>query len=221
MVTAFPGSAQTWTMITAIIAIASMFTGNLLALAQKNMKRLLAYSSIAQAGYILIGVAANSHLGTSGAIYYLMAYLLTNLAAFGVVTVVGKSLGSDEISKYSGLSRRSPGLALALLVALLSLGGIPPFAGFFGKLVVFGSAIQSGLVWLALLGLVNSMIALYYYLVVLKVVYRNNEEEEAAPIAMGLSWKIALITCIAGVIILGTIFAPWYSAASAAASSLF
>ncbi len=112
-----------------------MFVGNLLALAQKNIKRLLAYSSIAQAGYILIGVAANSALGTSSAVYYLMAYLVTNLAAFGIVTIVGKTVGSDEISAYAGLSRRSPGLALALLVCMLSLGGIPPFAGFFGKVL--------------------------------------------------------------------------------------
>jgi NADH-quinone oxidoreductase subunit N len=198
-----------------------MFVGNLLALAQKNIKRMLAYSSIAQAGYILIGVAANSTLGTTASIYYLMAYLVTNLAAFGIVTVVGKETGSDEIQSYSGLSRRSPWLALGLLVSLLSLGGIPPFAGFFAKLIVFGAAVQSGLYWLALIGLINSMIALYYYLVVLKVVYLSRSDEETKPLPVSVAWKVALIVCVAGVIVLGTVFYPWYTAASSAAAALF
>lgn len=221
MVAVYPTQAQLWMTVVGVLAVVSMFVGNLLALAQKNIKRMLAYSSIAQAGYILVGVAANSALGTTGAIYYLMAYLATNLAAFGIVTIVGKSVGSDEIQAYSGLSRRSPGLALGLLVALLSLGGIPPFAGFFGKLVVFGAAVQSGLVWLALMGLINSMIALYYYLVVLKVVYLYRSDEETKPLPVGITWKVALIVCVAGVIVLGTIFYPWYTAASAAAAALF
>jgi NADH-quinone oxidoreductase subunit N len=208
-------------VIVATLAVASMFVGNLLALAQRNIKRLLAYSSIAQAGYILVGVAANSTLGTSSAVYYLMAYLVTNLAAFGIVTIVGKTTGSDELSAYAGLSRRSPGLALALLVCLLSLGGIPPFAGFFAKVWVFGAAVQSGLVWLALLGFINSMIALYYYLVVLKVVYLYRSEEDSKPMLMPVTWKVALIVCIAGVVVLGTIFSPWYGAASSAAAALF
>ena len=216
-----PSPTQAFTVIVATLAVVSMFVGNLLALAQRNIKRLLAYSSIAQAGYILVGVAANSALGTSSAVYYLMAYLLTNLAAFGIVTIVGKTVGSDEISAYAGLSRRSPGLALALLVCLLSLGGIPPFAGFFAKVWVFGAAVQSGLVWLALLGFINSMIALYYYLVVLKVVYLYHSEEETRPVVMSVTWKVALVVCIAGVIVLGTIFSPWYGAASSAAASLF
>ena len=221
MLAVYPTQAQLWMTVVGVLAVVSMFVGNLLALAQKNIKRMLAYSSIAQAGYILIGVASNSALGTTGAIYYLMAYLATNLAAFGIVTVVGKAVGSDEIQAYSGLSRRSPGLALGLLVALLSLGGIPPFAGFFGKLVVFGAAMQSGLVWLALMGLINSMIALYYYLVVLKVVYLLRSDEEAKPLPVSITWKVALIVCVAGVIVLGTIFYPWYTAASAAAAALF
>jgi NADH-quinone oxidoreductase subunit N len=216
-----PSPAQVWTVLIGLLAIASMFVGNLLALAQKNIKRLLAYSSIAQAGYILVGVAANSALGMTSAIYYLMAYLLTNLAAFGIVTVVGKAMGSDELSAYAGLSRRSPGLALGMLVSMLSLAGIPPFAGFFAKMWVFGAAVQSGLIWLALLGFINSMIALYYYLVVLKVIYLYRSDEETKPIRMPAAWKVALVVCVIGVIVLGTIFSPWYGAASSAAVSLF
>ena len=168
---ALPGQSPVWMLLVSLLAVASMVVGKFLALAQKNIKRLLAYSSLALAGYILIGVASGSAAGFSGAVYYLMAYLLTNLAAFGIVTVVGRSLGSDEISAYAGLSRRSRGLSLMMLVALLSLGGIPPFAGFIGKLLVFASAIQSGMTWLAFVGALNTIVALYYYLTVLKVIY--------------------------------------------------
>ena len=219
MFVAFPGYSSIWTILVAIMATASMFVGNLLALAQKNLKRLLAYSSIAQAGYILIGVAADSQFGTSGAVYYLMAYLVTNLTAFGIVTVVGRAVGSDEISAYAGLNRRSPGLALALLAALLSLGGIPPFAGFFGKLLVFGAAIQQGMLWLALVGILNSVIGLYYYLTVLKVVYTYRSEEEARPMLSVPGWKVALVLCLVGIVTLGVVMAPFYNLSTAAATA--
>ena len=220
MFVAFPGYSTLWTIMAAVLATASMFVGNLLALAQKNLKRLLAYSSIAQAGYILIGVAAGTSFGASAAVYYLMSYLVTNLAAFGIVTVVGRVVGSDEISAYAGLSRRSPGLALALLVALLSLGGIPPFAGFFGKLLVFGAALQEGLLWLALVGILNSIIGLYYYLTVLKVVYLYRSEDEAKPLPGVPGWKAALILCLVGIITLGVVIAPFYSLATGAATAI-
>jgi len=207
----FPNIVETWRVMIAVISIASMFTGNLLAMAQKNIKRLLAYSSIAHAGTMLIGVAAGTELGIKGVVYYLMAYLLTNLAAFGIVTVVGRSVGSDEISAYAGVSRRSPAIALTLLVALLSLGGIPPFAGFFGKLLVIASAVEAGMAWLALVGVVNSVLALYYYLNVLKVVYLYRSEKEDEPLSVKGSWVLALVVCVLGVVVLGTIFAPWLS----------
>jgi NADH-quinone oxidoreductase subunit N len=219
MFVAFPGYSSIWTIIVAIMATASMFVGNLLALTQKNLKRLLAYSSIAQAGYILIGVAADTQFGASGAVYYLMAYLVTNLAAFGIVTVVGRVIGSDEISAYAGLNRRSPGLALALSAALLSLGGIPPFAGFFVKLLVFGAAIQQGMLWLALVGILNSIIALYYYLTVLKVVYTYRSEEEARPMLSVPGWKVALVLCLVGIVTLGVVMAPFYNLSTAAATA--
>ena len=126
------------------MAVASMLVGNLLALSQKNFKRFLAYSSIAQAGYILVGVAASSNLGATGVLYYLMAYLATNMAAFGIAFLIARATGSDDIAGLAGLSRQSPILGMALLISLLSLGGIPPFAGFIGKFIVFSAAIQSG-----------------------------------------------------------------------------
>ncbi len=217
----FPAAIAEWSIALAVISAMTMIIGNTLALTQKNLKRLLAYSSIAQAGYILIGVAAGTQLGFNGSAFYLGAYLFTNLAAFGVVTIINHNTGSDEIKTYAGLSRRSPGLALALLVALLSLGGIPPFGGFVGKVLVFASAIDAGLVWLAVLGIFNSVIGLYYYLVVLKVVYLDRSADEEKPLPLTRPWKLALGACIIGILLLGTFFAPWYNLTQSAAQALF
>ena len=217
----FPVDTISWGVILSIVAGISMIVGNFLALAQKNIKRLLAYSSIAHAGYILIGVAALSPLGFTGATFYLIAYLLTNLAAFGVVAVVGRAVGSDEISAYAGLSRRAPGLALVLLAALLSLGGIPPFGGFVGKIFIFAAAIDKNLVWLAVLGIVNSVVGLYYYLAVLRVAYHDRAENEQAPVLLPRPWSLAMGLCIIGILLLGTVFGPWFNWASQAAASLF
>jgi NADH-quinone oxidoreductase subunit N len=222
LASAFSQYSPVWTVVIGMLAVLSMFVGNLLALSQKNIKRLLAYSSIGQAGYILIGVAANTQFGTTAAVYYLMSYLVTNLAAFGIVTLIGRATGSDEISSYAGLSRRSPGMALALLVALLSLGGLPPFAGFFGKLLVFGAAIDpaANQTWLAILGILNSIIGLYYYLTVLKVVYLYRSEDETRPLASLAGWKTALVVCVVSILVLGVVFAPWYALSTQAANGL-
>lgn len=216
----YPALSSLWTGLIAALAVASMVVGNLQALNQKNIKRLLAYSSIAQAGTILIGAAAQSDFGVTATMYYLMAYLVTNLAAFGVVMVVGRAVGSDEISAYAGLSRRSPGTALILLAVLLSLGGIPPFAGFIGKLLVFGAAVEANMAWLAVVGVVNSVAALYYYLRVLKVVYLDRAENETQPLNMTSAWKAALVGCVVLVVVLGVLVSPFYTWASQAAASL-
>ncbi len=143
----FPANQELWSALLATLAVATMTLGNLLALTQKNIKRMLAYSSIAHAGYILIGVVVATERGFSSSIYYLLVYLVTNLAAFGVVTIIGKSIGSDEIADYAGLSRRNPGLALVLLVSLLSLAGMPPLGGFIVKFLVFASAVNAGIIF--------------------------------------------------------------------------
>lgn len=216
----FPELTPDWTLLTAALAAASMVVGNFLALAQRNIKRLLAYSSIAHAGYMLIGVAAGSAFGYGAAVYYLLGYLVTNLAAFGIVVAVGRSLQSDEISAYAGLSHRSPGLAYAMLAALLSLGGVPPFAGFVGKLLVFGAAVEAGLLWLAILGAVNSVVALYYYLTILKVIFQPQQVEEVRPITLAWSWKLALILCTLGIVLLGVWIAPALEWSGRAAGAL-
>ena len=218
----FPPSSIDWTMVIAVISVLTMTLGNALALAQKNIKRLLAYSSIAHAGYVLIGVSAATELGTTGVVYYLLAYLVTNLAAFGIVVAVSHVTGSDELSSYAGLSRRSPWLALAMLVAMLSLAGMPPFGGFIAKVFVFAAAVQADMVWLAVIGVLNSIIGLFYYLTVLKVVYlyRSPEEEEKKPLPVSSPYAIALTLLSFGIILLGTYFGPWYEWSMAIASGM-
>jgi len=212
--------AQVWQSLVAALAVASMFTGNLIAIPQKNIKRMLAYSSIAQAGYILVGLADASRLGYSGAIYYLLAYLATNLALFALVGWVEGHTGSDQISAFSGLHRRAPGLAFAMLIGLLSLGGIPPFAGFFAKLLVFGAVVEAGWAWLAVVGVLNSVIGLYYYLRVLKVMYMEDPLDPAPLKVQERLWLMGMLLCLVTIVVLGVILNPWFGFSSLAANSL-
>jgi NADH-quinone oxidoreductase subunit N len=192
-----------------------------LALAQKNIKRLLAYSSIAHAGYLLIGVTALTQLGATSVVFYLVAYLVTNLAAFGVVVTVWRVTGSDEIASYAGLSRRAPGLALVLLIALLSLSGMPPFGGFVAKVFVFAAAIDANMIWLAVVGVLNSIVGLFYYLTVLKVVYLYRSEDEERPLPITRPYAIALVVLCIAIIVVGTAFGPWFNWSSTAAAAMF
>ena len=221
LIAIFPANQDLWSALLATLAVATMTLGNLLALTQKNIKRMLAYSSIAHAGYILIGVVVATERGFSSSIYYLLVYLFSNLAAFAVVTIIGKTIGSDEIADYAGLSRRSPGLALVLLVSLLSLAGMPPLGGFIGKFLVFASAVEVNYIWLAVVGVLNSIIGLYYYLIVLKVVYLYRSENDEKRIAISGTYSITLGIITFGIILLGTFFAPWINWVMKAASSLF
>ncbi len=221
LIGAFPALSGQWSLLIAIIATVTMTLGNAIALAQTNIKRLLAYSSIAHAGYIMVGVVTFSELGVTSVVFYLIAYLVTNLAAFGLVAAAWRSLGSDEIEAYDGLSRRSPGLALAMLVALLSLAGMPPFGGFIAKVLVFAAAVKADYVWLAFVGVLNSIIGLYYYLVVLKRVYLYRSEEEDKPVPVSRPYRIALVVLSVGIVLLGAFFAPWFTWTSGAAGGFF
>lgn len=221
MLAVFPAIENEWTWILAVAATLTMTIGNILALAQTNIKRLLAYSSIAHAGYALIGLVAVSTLGTASLIFYLATYILTNLAAFSVVIVFARTAGSDEIEDYAGLSRRAPWLSLAFLIAMLSLGGMPPLVGFVAKFYVFAAAVQSGWIWLAFVGVLNAIIGLYYYLTVLKVVYLYRSEDEDKLIPVPRSYVFALGLCSLAIILIGTLSAPWFGWAVNAAQSLF
>lgn len=221
---AFPEYAVSWTTAIAILAAITMTVGNLLTLQQTNIKRLLAYSSVAHAGYTLIGVVALSQLGAASVIFYLAAYIATNLLAFGIVMAFSRVTGLDDIKDYSGMSRRNPWLALMMLAAFLSLAGMPPFGGFVAKVFVFAAGVQAGYVWLVIVGIINSIIGVYYYLNVLKYVYlyrMPNEDEENLPIPLTRPYAIALAVLAIGVILIGTVFAPWFSWSDAAALTLF
>ncbi|MBI4731947.1 MAG: NADH-quinone oxidoreductase subunit N [Chloroflexi bacterium] len=220
----FPAVNADWSLILAVLATLTMTVGNLIALAQKSVKRMMAYSSIAHAGYAMIGVVAYSQLGMASVVFYLIAYMLTNLLAFGIVAVVGRVVGSDEYSAYNGLSRRSAGLGLAALVAFLSLSGMPPFAGFVAKVFVFVAAVETGWVWLAIVGVLNSIVGLYYYLNVLKAVYlyrMENQDEGQHPVPLSRPAAIALIALVGGIILLGVVFGPWFGLATNAVATLF
>ena len=223
---AFPGQdlAASWTVALAILSAVTMTVGNLLALPQTNIKRLLAYSSVAHAGYTLIGVVAFTQLGAASVIFYLAAYILTNLLAFGIAMAFSKVTGLEDLKDYAGMSRRNPTLALMMLAAFLSLTGMPPFGGFVAKVIVFAAGIQAGYVWLVVVGILNSVIGVYYYLNALKYVYlyrMPNEDEENHPIPLTRPYAIALAVLAIGVVLIGVVFAPWFGWSDAAALNLF
>jgi NADH-quinone oxidoreductase subunit N len=212
-----------WANLFAIIAAVSMSLGNVVALAQTNIKRMLGYSSIAQAGTFLIGLAAVAAadpqlaLGTSSLIFFLAAYAFTNLGAFVAVIAISNRIGSDEIGDYAGMWRRAPLMALGLTVCLLSLTGIPPTVGFIAKVYIFNAAVQADLVWLAIVGVLNSVVGAYYYLrVVLNMfaVEPASEERVAAGPYLGLAMAVATV----GLLVVGIFPSPLLDAAEAAAS---
>lgn len=220
----FPAYAASWTIALAILAAVTMTVGNLLTLPQTNIKRLLAYSSVAHAGYAMIGVVAFNQLGAASVVFYLAAYIATNLLAFGIVMAYSHITGLEDIRDYAGMSRRNPILALMMLSAFLSLTGMPPFAGFVTKVVVFAAGIQAGYTWLVVVGIINSVIGAYYYLNVMKFVYlyrMPNEDEENHPVLLTRPYAIALGILTIGVILIGTVFAPWFNWSDAAALNLF
>ena len=221
---AFPGFAVSWTVVLAILSAITMTVGNLLTLQQTNIKRLLAYSSVAHAGYAMIGVVAFTKLGAASVVFYLVAYIATNLLAFGIVMAFSRVTGLDDIKDYAGLSRRSPGLGLMMLAAFLSLTGMPPFGGFVAKIFVFAAGVQAGYVWLVVVGIINSLVGVYYYLNVLKYVYlyrMPNQDEEDHPVPLTRPYAIALAVLAIGVVLIGTVFAPWFGWSNAAALNLF
>lgn len=192
-----------WVPIISVIAFLTMTVGNLIAIPQKDIKRLLAYSSISQAGYILVGFVGASVIGISSVLFYILVYTFTNIAAFAVVAGVEKQTGSCNIADYASLSQRNPLLTLTFLLSLLSLAGIPPLAGFIGKFYLFYAAMQKGYLWLVIAAALNSTVSLYYYLLILKQLYIRNEKIEGEKIKLSTGIILVLVICIAAIIILG------------------
>lgn len=211
-----------WVLLLVGASILSMTYGNIVAIAQRNIKRLLAYSGIAQIGNILIGLAAGTKMGSDAILFYLLTYLFANLGAFAIVIAVSNLIQSDAIDDYDGLNRRSPFLAFAMLVFLLSLAGVPPLAGFIGKLYIFLAAIDEGLYTLIIVGLINIVISLYYYLIVVKKMYIN-EPTDPSPLTISAPIKVAVYAGLAGTLILGVYpkpFIEWVVAATLMFSNL-
>lgn len=216
--------ARGWAIAFSILAAVTMTVGNLLALPQTNLKRLIAFSSVAHAGYTLIGVVAFSQLGAASVVFYLAAYIATNLLAFGIIMAFSRVTGLEDLKDYSGMSRRNPALALMMLAAFLSLAGMPPFGGFVAKVFVFAAGIQAGYTWLVIVGILNSILGVYYYLNAMKYVYlyrMPEQDEENHPVPLTRPYAIALAVLAIGVILIGTIFAPWFGWSDAAALNLF
>lgn len=208
MFTAIPSVTAHWDKLLIIVSAITILYGNLCAIPQRNLKRLLGYSSIAHAGYLLLGVAALTSAGQSAVLYYLSGYLFTTLAAFAVIALVMRHLDSEDISGLTGLHQRSPLLAATLTLAMVSLAGIPPLAGFFGKFLLLKAVIEQGAVnpayyYLAFVALAGVVISLYYYFGVIKAVYFSKETPDATPILMSLPAKAVIVICIGGIFYLG------------------
>lgn len=215
-----PAQPEVLALLWALAAL-TMTLGNVVALVQSNLKRLLAYSSIAHVGYMLVGVVAGGPAGAGAVLFYLLAYTFTTAGAFGVVALCQRS-GEEavDIRDYAGLARRHPGLALALAVFLLSLVGIPPLAGFVGKVYLFGAAVQAGYVGLAVLAGLNSAVAAYYYLRVVVSMYMEEPAGAGASLAGSLAGGLALGVALAGVVLLGIAPGPFAELAQAAVTPL-
>ena len=203
---AFGSLKHEWGILMVVLSAVTIIMGNLLAIPQTNIKRFMGYSSIAQAGYILMGLAMASFNGLCASLFYLLAYLFSNLCAFAVIIIFSRKTKSDNIEDYRGLWRRSPVLAFTLLIALMSLGGVPPLVGFLGKLYLFFAAVESGFTWLVVIGVLMSVVSIYYYLKVLKMVYIETSED-ASPITLFFWEKLALSICVTGTVIFG--FSPY------------
>ena len=202
--TAFPAIEDRWASAIWLVAALTMVLGNVIAVVQPNIKRMLAYSSIAHAGYVAVAFAATSDRGVSAALFYLLAYTLMNLGAFAIVTILGR--GEDKLvnlTDYAGLAAKRPGLAAVLSLFLLSLAGVPGTAGFAGKFFIFRAALESRLVWLTIIGVVTTVISFYYYLYVIVQMYMREPSEEFSDLRLCGSLRAALFISSVGTLYLG------------------
>ena len=202
--TAFPAIEDRWASAIWLVAALTMVLGNVIAVVQPNIKRMLAYSSIAHAGYVAVAFAATSDRGVSAALFYLLAYTLMNLGAFAIVTILGRSEDKlVNLTDYAGLAAKRPGLAAVLSLFLLSLAGVPGTAGFAGKFFIFRAALESRLVWLTIIGVVTTVISFYYYLYVIVQMYMREPSEDFSDLRLAGSLRAALFISCVGTLYLG------------------
>ncbi|MBI2848841.1 MAG: NADH-quinone oxidoreductase subunit N [Chloroflexi bacterium] len=218
--TALGNAGIDWPILFAVLSAITMSVGNIAAIPQTNIKRMLAYSSIAHAGYVMIGLATISQIGVSGTVFLLLAYVAASLGAFITIIAISNRTNSDNIADYAGIARRSPLLALGMTICLASLIGIPPTAGFVGKIYLFWEAVRQGLLWLVVFGVVNSVISAYYYLRVVRTMYLGapTTEERLFP---SRPLVAALATALVGVMVMGVYPSPFLIAVQQAVRVLF
>ena len=200
--------SQVWEWMLYAVIVLTITLGNLFAIRQRNLKRFLAFSSISQAGYIVLGVIAVNVMGMSSMIYYVLVYIFSNLAAFGVVAAIERQTGRVTMDDYNGLFKTNPWLAFTMMLAMFSLGGIPPFAGFFSKFFIFVGAFNQGTVAiyvLVLIALINTIISLYYYLLVVKAMFLRQDDCVIPTIKSHWTERLGMILCVLGVIFIGLI----------------
>ncbi len=209
-----------WNIIIAVISVATMTIGNFIALWQTNLKRLLAYSSIAHAGYMLMGVVVLSSEGVAAVLIYFAVYLFMNLGAFFIVMLIADKIGSEDIESYKGLGYKAPFMAVSLSIFLISLTGLPPTAGFIGKLYLFAALINHQWIWLAIIGVLNSVVSLYYYVKVFRNMFLRNIDEEHEQLKFNPIQVIITILLVAPTLILGLYFSPLVNLAQASVNIL-
>jgi NADH-quinone oxidoreductase subunit N len=218
---AAPAAIQVvWQDLFIVLSLVTMTVGNLAALLQSNLKRMLAYSSIAHVGYMLMGLAAATTFGLSSVLYYLLVYAFTNIGAFVVVIVMARYVEGEDLSQYAGLAKRAPVLSAILTLCLLSLAGLPPLAGFFSKLYLFWAAAQAGLYITVVWGVINSAISLYYYARVIRSMYLA-EPTEDTKVIVGMAPAVSLAAAAIGVLVIGVLSEPFIRAATGAANTAF
>jgi len=195
--------AHLWKNIVYVLAVLTMTVGNLFALRQNNMKRFLAFSSIAQAGFILLGVISANEIGMTAIIYFALVYIFSNLGAFGVVGAISLVSGKENMSDYNGIYKTNPKLSLLMMLSLFSLAGIPPVAGFFGKFFLFTAAATGGYYWLIFIAVLNATISLYYYLMVVKAMFIEKNENPIPKFKSDIYTRIGLIMSVVGIFATG------------------
>jgi NADH-quinone oxidoreductase subunit N len=212
-----------WAPIVAIIAAATMILGTVVGVAQSNLKRMLAYSSIAHGGYLLVGLVSANQVGKAAILFYLLAYAVTNLAAFGVIAMLGsRDRGNDELRDYAGLWQSRPALAALMTVCLLSLGGLPPTAGFIGKWYIFSAAVSAGYYWLAIIGVLTSVVSVFFYLRVVVMMYMADRDVAApVPAVVTTAGMAALTLSIAAIFYLGILPTPVLDLAAQSIATIF
>ena len=203
LIKVFAPFVQQWQAVLYGLIILTITVANLFAIRQKNLKRFLAYSSVSQAGYIMLGVIGGNALGMAALVYYILVYLASNLAAFGVIAAIEHKTGKVNMDDYNGLYQTNPKLSFVMMIALFSLAGIPPFAGFFSKFFIFVSAAQMGFYVLVFIALLNTIISLYYYLLVVKAMFINKNEAPIEKFRSDNYMRISLFVCSVAIILLG------------------